>query len=90
MLVIQALNLAIETAMKVAPTEMTVLIQGESGVGKESFSKIIHQLGNRKHGPLLLLIAGLCLKEPLIVNYSGMRKDLLPEQVRPGKAILKP
>ncbi len=54
----QALNLAIETAMKVAPTEMTVLIQGESGVGKESFSKIIHQLSNRKHGPFIAINCG--------------------------------
>jgi len=53
-----ALNLAIETAMKVAPTEMTVLIQGESGVGKESFSKIIHQLSNRKHGPFIAINCG--------------------------------
>ncbi len=52
------LNLAIETAMKVAPTEMTVLIQGESGVGKESFSKIIHQLSNRKHGPFIAINCG--------------------------------
>jgi transcriptional regulator with PAS, ATPase and Fis domain len=53
-----ALNLAIETAMKVAPTEMTVLIQGESGVGKESFSKIIHQLSNRRHGPFIAINCG--------------------------------
>ncbi len=52
------LNLAIETAMKVAPTEMTVLIQGESGVGKESFSKIIHHLSNRKHGPFIAINCG--------------------------------
>ncbi len=52
------LNLAIETAMKVAPTEMTVLIQGESGVGKESFSKIIHQLSHRKHGPFIAINCG--------------------------------
>lgn len=52
------LNLAIETAMKVAPTEMTVLIQGESGVGKESFSKIIHYLSNRKHGPFIAINCG--------------------------------
>src|SRR6185295_5506820 len=53
-----ALNLAIETAMKVAPTEMTVLIQGESGVGKEAFSKIIHLLSNRKHGPFIAINCG--------------------------------
>ena len=41
-----------------APTDITVYIQGESGVGKESFSKIIHQLSNRKHGPFFAINCG--------------------------------
>ncbi len=52
------LNLALETAMKVAPTDITVLINGESGVGKEAFSKIIHQLSNRKHGNFIAINCG--------------------------------
>ena len=52
------LNAALETAIKVAPTEMNVLIVGESGVGKESFSKIIHQLSPRKHGPFIAVNCG--------------------------------
>jgi len=52
------LNYALETATKVAPTDITVYIQGESGVGKESFSKIIHQLSNRKHGPFIAINCG--------------------------------
>lgn len=52
------LNYALETAMRVAQTELTVYIQGESGVGKESFSKIIHQLSNRKHGPFIAINCG--------------------------------
>ncbi len=52
------LNYALETAVKVAPTDITVYIQGESGVGKESFSKIIHQLSNRKHGPFIAINCG--------------------------------
>lgn len=52
------LNYALETASKVAPTDITVYIQGESGVGKESFSKIIHQLSNRKHGPFIAINCG--------------------------------
>lgn len=52
------LNLALETAIKVAPTDITVLINGESGVGKEAFSKIIHQLSNRKHGPFIAVNCG--------------------------------
>ncbi len=49
---------AIEVAAQVAPTDMTVLITGESGSGKESFSKIIHQLSVRKHGRLIAINCG--------------------------------
>lgn len=52
------LNLALETAMKVAPTDITVLINGDSGVGKEAFSKIIHSLSPRKHGPFIAVNCG--------------------------------
>ena len=52
------LNLALETASKVAATDITVLINGESGVGKEAFSKIIHALSNRKHGPFIAVNCG--------------------------------
>jgi DNA-binding NtrC family response regulator len=52
------LNTALETAVKVAPTDMNVLIQGESGVGKESFSKIIHYLSGRKHAPFIAVNCG--------------------------------
>lgn len=53
-----ALNHALETAIKVAPTDMSVLITGESGVGKESFSKIIHALSGRKHGNFIAVNCG--------------------------------
>jgi len=52
------INYALETAMKVAPTDISVYIMGESGVGKESFSKIIHHLSNRKHGPFISINCG--------------------------------
>jgi len=52
------LNHALEVAMQVAPTDMTVLITGESGSGKESFSKIIHQLSARKHGSFIAINCG--------------------------------
>ena len=52
------LNNAIKVAIQVAPTDMTVLITGESGSGKESFSKIIHQLSLRKHGQFIAINCG--------------------------------
>jgi len=52
------LNYAIEVAMQVAATDMTVLITGASGSGKESFSKIIHQLSHRKHGQFIAINCG--------------------------------
>lgn len=52
------LNRAIETAIQVAPTDISVLISGESGVGKENFPKIIHQLSARKHGPYIAVNCG--------------------------------
>ena len=53
-----SLNRAIETAMRVANTDLTVLIEGESGVGKEAISKIIHELSKRKHGPSIAINTG--------------------------------
>jgi len=53
-----ALNHAIQVAIQVAPTDMTVLITGESGSGKESFSKIIHHLSARKHGQFIAINCG--------------------------------
>lgn len=52
------LNNAVRVAMQVAPTEMSVLITGESGSGKESFSKIIHHLSPRKHGQFIAINCG--------------------------------
>lgn len=52
------LNNAIRVAMQVAPTDMSVLITGESGAGKESFSKIIHSLSHRKHGQFIAINCG--------------------------------
>ncbi len=54
----EALNTALRVAVQVAPTEMTVLITGESGSGKESFSKAIHALSRRKHGTFIAINCG--------------------------------
>lgn len=52
------LNRDIEIAVQVALTDLSVLITGESGVGKEHFPKIIHQYSARKHGPYFAINCG--------------------------------
>ena len=52
------LDRAIEKAMRVSPTDISVLITGESGVGKEIFPKIIHQLSHRKHNKFIAVNCG--------------------------------
>ncbi len=53
-----SLNRALEKAMQVAPTDISVLVTGESGVGKESIPKIIHTLSHRKHGKYIAVNCG--------------------------------
>ena len=52
------LDRAIEKAVRVSPTDITVLVTGESGVGKEVFPKIIHQLSHRKHNKFIAVNCG--------------------------------
>ena len=53
-----ALNYALQVASQVANTDLTVLINGESGVGREVFSQIIHSLSARKHNPFIAVNCG--------------------------------
>ena len=53
-----ALNHAIDTAVQVANTDLSVLIQGESGVGKENFPQIIHQYSGRRHNKYIAVNCG--------------------------------
>ena len=57
------LNDSLETAVKFAPTGLSVLIQGESGVGKESVARIIHQYSQRRQGPFFVVNCGALPKE---------------------------
>lgn len=54
----ESLDRALNVAVRVAPTELTCLINGESGVGKEAFSKIIHELSKRKHNKFIAINTG--------------------------------
>lgn len=53
-----SLDRELNTAVRVASTDLTVMIQGESGVGKEIFSRIIHELSKRKHNPFIAINCG--------------------------------
>ena len=75
----EALMRAIDIAIQVAPTDLSVLITGESGVGKESFPQIIHQYSRRKHGQYP--------KGRLTRNCSVMRRAHLPGLSANGRGI---
>ena len=54
----ELLDRAIDIAIQVAPTDLSVLITGERGVGKENFPQIIHNYSHRKHGPYIAVNCG--------------------------------
>ena len=70
----QALNRAVEVAVQVAPTAMTVLITGESGSGKESFSKLIHSLSPYKHGQFIAINCGAIPEGTIDSELFGHKK----------------
>ena len=69
-----SLNHAIEVAIQVAPTDMSVLITGESGSGKESFSKIIHSMSKRKHGQFIAVNCGAIPEGTIDSELFGHKK----------------
>ena len=84
-----ALNRAIDIAVQVSSTDLSVLITGESGVGKETFPQIIHQYSPRKHNAYIAGELRPIPKELLTRNRSGTKKVLLPVPHPTAKAILK-
>ncbi len=70
-----SLNHALKTAIQIAPTDLTVLISGASGVGKESFSKIIHNLSNRKHKKFIAINCGALPESTLYSELFGHTKN---------------
>ena len=69
-----ALNRGIEVAVQVALTDLSVLITGESGVGKEHFPKIIHQHSARKHGPYFEINCGAIPEGTIDAELFGHTK----------------
>ena len=70
----QPINRAVEVAVQVAPTAMTVLITGESGSGKESFSKLIHSLSPYKHGQFIAINCGAIPEGTIDSELFGHKK----------------
>lgn len=68
------INRAIEIAMQVAITDLSVLVTGESGVGKEHFPKIIHQHSPRKHGPYFAINCGAIPEGTIDAELFGHTK----------------
>ena len=68
------LNRAIETAVAVAPTDLTVLITGESGVGKETIPQIIHQHSRRRTGKYLAVNCGAIPEGTINAELFGHEK----------------
>jgi transcriptional regulator with PAS, ATPase and Fis domain len=83
------LSYALETAMRVAPTELTVYIQGESGSGKESFSKIIHQLSPRKHGTFIAINCGALPEGTINSELFGHEKGAFTGAVENRKGYFE-
>ncbi|MBY0424899.1 MAG: sigma-54 dependent transcriptional regulator, partial [Cytophagales bacterium] len=83
------LNHAISVAIQVASTDMTVLISGESGVGKESFSKIIHQLSARKHGPFIAINCGAIPEGTIDSELFGHEKGSFTGAVEARKGYFE-
>ena len=68
------LNNALNTALQVAPTDLSVLISGESGVGKEVFSQVIHQASKRKHEPFISINCGAIPEGTISSELFGHEK----------------
>lgn len=83
------LNRSIEKAVRVAPTEISVLVVGESGVGKENIPKIIHQLSHRKHANYIAVNCGAIPDGTIDSELLVMKKEPLPALPQPEKDILK-
>ena len=83
------LNRAIEKAIQVAPTDISVLITGESGVGKEVIPRIIHSLSLRKHGKYIAVNCGAIPEGTIDSELFGHEKALLRELPLPVVGILR-
>ena len=80
---------AIDVALQVAPTDISVFVYGESGTGKENIPKIIHQNSKRKHSNYVTVIVAQFQRALLIPNFSDMKKAPLQVHTKAEKDTLK-
>jgi DNA-binding NtrC family response regulator len=83
------LNYALQVASQVANTDLTVLIFGESGVGKEAFSLIIHSLSGRKHNPFIAVNCGAIPEGTIDSELFGHEKGSFTGAVDSGKGYFE-
>ncbi len=83
----EALMRAIDIAIQVAPTDLSVLITGESGVGKESFPQIIHQYSRRKHGQYIAVNCGAIPEGTIDSELFGHEKGAFTGAIGERKGI---
>lgn len=84
-----ALNFALQVAVQVANTDLTVLIVGESGVGKEAFSHIIHSLSARKHNPFIAVNCGAIPEGTIDSELFGHEKGSFTGAVESRKGYFE-
>ena len=84
-----ALSHALETAVAVAPTDLTVLISGESGVGKENIPKIIHQYSRRKNSKYLAVNCGAIPEGTINAELFGHEKGAFTGAVSERKGYFE-
>ena len=82
------LNNALQVAVQVAPTNLSVLITGESGVGKEVFSHIIHKLSPRKHEGFIAVNCGAIPEGTIDSELFGHEKGAFYRSTGKKKGIL--
>ncbi|MFM2385583.1 MAG: hypothetical protein RL660_340 [Bacteroidota bacterium] len=85
----KSLNFALITAAQVSATDLTVLIQGESGVGKEVFSQIIHNLSTRKHSPFIAINCGAIPEGTIDSELFGHEKGAYTSAVDSRKGYFE-
>lgn len=83
------LNRAIETAVQIAKTDVSVLVTGESGVGKEVFPQIIHQNSIRKHGPYIAVNCGAIPEGTIDSELFGHKKGSFTDAVSERKGYFE-